>query len=167
MSTLLWITLCLFASGFVILFFYVKGEVSKNGQEPVSSILGTAAGLSLLMTLSFVLFMLIPIGIMWIAKRFTMFDTSIHSIVFIGTMIIIYVLLFDHLLYVFIRKIVKQHPVYLLLFNELRFFLFLGICSFVSFPTDTSILIALTVTIIFFIIDLIEQLFTKREQPHS
>lgn len=168
MSTLLWIALCLFASGFIVLFFYVKNEDKKEEeQEAISGLIGTAAGLSFIVTLTFILFMLIPVGIMLIAKQFILFDTSMSSVVFIGAIILVYVLLFDHLLHVFIRKIVKQHPIHVLLFNGLRFFLFLGISSFALFTTKTMVLIALTITIVFFIIDLIEQLFSTKKQPHS
>lgn len=168
MSTLLWIALAVFALCFIILFFFVKHGESKE-EEPgtLPIIIVTAAVLALVITATFAFFMLIPMGAMFLAKKFFDFDTDINSIVFIGGMVVVYAILFDHMLHLILRKITRHHQIHHLFLYVMRFFIFAGIASFVSLSTKASIWIALVLTILFFIIDLMDQFFSKKEQPHT
>lgn len=168
MSTLLWIALSLYALSFIILFFFVKnGESKEDKPSSLPTIILTAAMLALIVAASLIVFMLIPMGAMFIAKRFFDFNTDINSIVFIGGIVVLYAITFDHLLHLIVQRVMKHSHVHHLFFNVLRFFIFMGITSFVSVSTRASIWISLVLTVLFIVIDLGSQLFTKKEQPHA
>ncbi len=168
LSTFLWIALSLFVISAVFLFFFVKsGESEEEEPAPLPRIALTASMLALIVTATLAGFMLIPMGAMFIAQRFVEFQTDISSIVFIGAIVVIYSLIFDHLLHMVIQRVVRFHSIHHVLFNIVRFFIFLGIASFVSLSTKVSIWIAVVLTVLFIIIDMGDRIFSKKEQPHT
>lgn len=157
MNTFLWITLSFFIVSFIILFFFVRhGENQEKESNSIGFILIAATALSLLVTIVFAGFMLVPMGVMFIAKRFFDFDTEISSIVFIGGITVIYAILFDHILYRSVQRMLHYKAIHHLFFNVLRFFIFIGISSFVALSIKVSILFSLVLTLLFVIIDLLD-----------
>lgn len=168
MLTLIWIILSLYVLSFAILLFFVKNEESKE-EEPgtLPTIMLTTATRSLLITGILVGFMFVPMFVMFIAKRFIGFNSDISSIVFIAGVVVVYILIFDSLLQVMIQNVIKYQAIHYLFFNLLRFFIFMGITSFVSLSTEASISVSLILTVLFIIIDVGDRLFSKKEQPHA
>ncbi|HLR14780.1 MAG TPA: hypothetical protein VK144_03090 [Bacillota bacterium] len=165
MTTFLWITLSFFIVAFIILFFFVRhGENQEKEPSSIGIILITAATLSIIVTIVFAGVMLVPMGAMFIAKRFFDFDTEISSIIFIGCVTVKYAIIFDHILQTSVQRMLQHKAIHHLAFNILRFFIFIGISSFVSLSMKASILFALVLTLLFVMIDLSDSEDRQRQQ---
>lgn len=136
-------------------FMRYQANRDKEEQEPFYIKLITSLALSLILTTVLMIFIFIIFGSVSFAKSFLSFDININNLLFISTIIIIYSIFIDHIIYNVIKHIIGENSILIIIINTIRFSLFFLFGLFFSLENNTIFIISLVITLLFLLIDIL------------